>query len=392
MRCPLSQASPVGPGVRPGTLLEGHWVVETLLRAGPAGVDLRCHHATDPTRRVVIKLFQDSDPDAWRRFQREASVLKRVRHPTLVHAETAQLRAEPPYMVLQPTEGPDLRAVLEHSGALPLVDALAIARDLCGLLMHLHAQSIYHRDLRPANVVLTAQGPRVVQLGVAPEGGFGRLTQPGRRLGDIQYAPPEWARPDPNLAAQWDLYALGLTLHAMLVGEEPFQVDESLPEVERPLRLTKRKRATPFLDPGPRFPELVRVLVRRLTHVDPEQRPASAREVYNELRTLLEDHSGDAAIRPSPPPELDVPPPSLDAPIRETRPAPTTLVPMAARAVRGNVVVIPTDHGDAPMLVSVRSQGLHLSRATVAGAMVAAALGGAGLMALFGTLLWLWLS
>lgn len=383
--------APRSPGVRPGTLLEGHWVVEALLRASGAGVDVRCHHATDPTRRVVIKLFQDSDPDAWRRFQREASVLKRVRHPILVHAETAQLRADPPYLVLQPTDGPDLATVLRETGPLELVDALAVTRDLASLLVHLHARSIHHRDLRPTNVVLTAQGPRVVQLGVGPDDGFGRMTQPGTRLGDVQYAPPEWATPDVKRPDQWDLYSLGLTLFAMLTGEEPFQVDESLSEADRALRLTKRKRATPFLDPGPRFPEALRRLVRALTDVKPERRPASARAVYETLQALVADVSGHAETRVSPPPDVDVAPPVLDTPMPSPPPAPPTLVPMSPRAVRGEVLVVPTDHGDAPLLIPVKTTGMRIESTTLAAVMTASMVAGASFMALAGAVLYLWL-
>ena len=61
------------------------------------------------------------------------------------------------------------------------------ARDLANLLTHLHAQAIYHRDLQPETILLTPQGPLVIQLGVAPEEGYGMLTNPGTRLGDIRY-------------------------------------------------------------------------------------------------------------------------------------------------------------------------------------------------------------
>ena len=94
------------PTIKPGTLLQGGWVVEVPLRNGPTGVELRCHHQDDPTRRAAIKIFRDTYPDAWRRFQREAHILTRVDHPTLLRAEVARLDASPPYLVLQLREGP----------------------------------------------------------------------------------------------------------------------------------------------------------------------------------------------------------------------------------------------------------------------------------------------
>ena len=389
----VAPMTPSQPGIRPGSLLDGGWVVESLLRAGPTGVAFRCHQADDPSRRTVIKVFHDTYPDAWRRFQREAHVLKRIRHPNLVQAETAQLRAKPPYLVLQLREGPDLRTVLTQAGALPLLQALAIGRDLAGLLTHLHAQAIVHRDLQPANIVLTPHGPLVVQLGIAPEEPYGVLTQPGTRLGDVQYAPPEWATPQSELPHQWDLYALGQTLEAMLTGEEPFAADASLPEADRAVRLTKRKRATPFLDPGPRFPEPVRRLVRELTDVDATKRPSSAREVYQRLRSLVAELGGDPELAAGPPPELDLtdtPAPSLDSPLRAMKPPPPTLVPMEARARPGEVVIVPTEPGDPPIPVpgSLEGSAVRVAPYVAVSMLVAAMLMGAGMASLLVAVLW----
>ena len=338
-------ATAPAPTVKPGTLLQGGWVVEDTIRMGPTGVELRCHHQDDPMRRATVKVFQDTYPDAWRRFQREAHILTRTQHPNLVRAEAARLRTEPPYLVMQLRDGPDLRMVLARSGALPLLQALRVARDLSSLLMHLHGQAVYHRDLQPANIVLGAQGPLVVEMGIGPEEGFGRLTLPGMRLGDVRYAPPEWASGEQQ-PAQWDLYALGLTLWAMLTGEEPFDADGSLPESDRAVRLTKRKRATPHLDPGGSLPAAVRALVRQLTDVDPHQRPRTARQVHFQLREIIESLGGDAGVTAGPAPLLpdpadDEPPPSLDAPVVITKPPPPTLVPADLREA--------SEEGQSPM-------------------------------------------
>lgn len=380
-------------GLRAGTVLDGGWVVASALRAGPTGVEFRCHHATDPTRHAVVKVFQDTYPDAWRRFQREGHILKRVRHPHLVRVQTAQLRANPPFLVLQRGDGPDLRTVIARRGALPLAQALAVARDLANLLTHLHAQAIYHRDLQPENVVLTDKGPLVVQLGIAPEEPYGVLTRPGTRLGDVQYAPPEWASADQAMPQQWDLYALGQTLQAMLTGEEPFAADADLPEADRAVRLTKRKRGTPFLDPGEGVPEPVRVLVRTLTDVDPDKRPGTAREVHQRLRDLCGVLGGDADLPAGPAPVLpgleETPFPSLDAPLRPTKPPPPTLVPPAERAVSSEVVFVPTEHGDAPVAVvsgSLEGATVRVTPYLAIGLLAVAMLTGATLVMAFGML------
>ena len=227
------------------------------------------------------------------------------------------------------------------------MQVLRIGRDLANLLAHLHARAIYHRDLQPANVLLTPTGPLVVQMGIAREEGFGVLTNPGTRLGDVRYAPPEWASPEQLRPQQWDLYALGLTLIACLTGEEPFYADPSLHEADRAVRLTKRKRATPHLDPGEAFSDGVRQLIRRLTDVDPAERPATAREVHFKLRELISHHGGDpsASAGPAPalpPPRPDQPrspPPALFAPLTpQGNPPPPTLVPPPRQGAEGDLL------------------------------------------------------
>ncbi|MBX2801995.1 MAG: protein kinase [Myxococcales bacterium] len=370
-------------GIRPGTVLQGGWVVEMPLRAGPTGVAFRCFHDDDPMRRATIKVFVDTYAEGWRRFKREAHVLTRVRHPHLIRADSASLDAEPAYLVLQPWEGPDLRALLANVGALPLAQSLRVARDLANLLAHLHAQAIYHRDLQPENIILTEFGPLVVQMGVSRDEGFGMLTMPGTRLGDLRYAPPEWASEQRKKPQQWDLYALGLTLHAMLTGVEPFSGDASLRESDRVVRLTKRKRATPHLDPGEAFDVPVRTLVRSLTDADPDRRPTTAREVHFALVELLESMGEDPRAPTGPAPAFEEPsnepPPSIDAPVVDVSPSPPTLVP----AMGGGVVqALPTPLPPEPRgwrrrlgtVVSMILLAAGLVTGFAAGAVVAAAI------------------
>ena len=229
--------SALAPGVE---LCDGRYRLERPLGSGGMAVvwlarDLQLD------RDVAVKVISDAlamDERFLARFEREARVAAGLSHPNLVKVFDYSAEAERPFLVLEFIDGPSLADVLrDERRARP--DALALARDLLGVLDHIHEAGIVHRDVKPANVLLGRDGrTRLTDFGIAQLDESGGLTATGQVLGTARYIAPEVLSGEPA-SARSDLYALGVLL---------------------------RECEAPELAP----------LVERLTAEDPAARPASA--------------------------------------------------------------------------------------------------------------------
>lgn len=267
----------------------GDWVVESALGRGGMGTVFRAHAPADTTQRVAIKVCDAAwHPEALARFRREAALLQGVDHPGVVRIFDARLDEKPPYLVMELVEGEELGDLVRRLGALPVRGVLLIATALAEVLAHLHARAIYHRDVKPANViVLPDHRIKLVDFGIAREEGKQRLTMSDHRLGTAAYSPPEWVKPEGSKPQLWDLYALGVLLDETLTGHERFPAAEGMSAMAHAVQVMTDKATIEHLDPGPEIPKALREIVIELTSRDPDQRPATAREVHHRLTELL---------------------------------------------------------------------------------------------------------
>ncbi len=228
------------------------------------------HREDDPTQRAALKIL---DPDAnvssaEERFRREAEVLRNLDHPGI--ARFLHYVADPPVLVMEYIEGRDVKTRLEEDGAISPREAVHITRLVAEALTYLHARGVWHRDVKPANVLVDANGYiRLVDFGIAVEDdGASRLTQDGFFMGTLPYVPPEALDADAPDPASWDLYSLGVVLQEMLIGEPAFA--RATKDADRQGRgavgqLLVAKDEWPYLDPGDDFDEELRALVRAMT-------------------------------------------------------------------------------------------------------------------------------
>lgn len=316
---------------RLGSVLANHRLVEVL----GAGASSRVYGARHEIlgREVAIKVLDEvgsTHASAEQRLRREAQILARIEHPGVVAVLDCGLTPEgSPYVVLERIRGRSLRQLLSQEGRLPPPRALGIGRQICAALVAAHAQGVVHRDLKPANVmVLDGPGERVkvVDFGIArlrdPEGERTRLTGQRALLGSPTYMAPEQIEAPSEVGPAADLYALGCTLYALLVGHPPFR--GSITDV----LAAKRSRDPPAL---PRLGGLG-PLVARLLARDPGQRPASAQEVLEALEVVdLSAAQGPLPGQAEPEVEQALEPRGP----RVTRTADAASLPGAARLARG---------------------------------------------------------
>jgi tetratricopeptide (TPR) repeat protein/tRNA A-37 threonylcarbamoyl transferase component Bud32/transcriptional regulator with XRE-family HTH domain len=207
------------------------FVRKELLATGGYGEVYRGED-TAATQEVVIKRLRPElvaqNPDVVARFDREAEVLRQLDHPNIVKMLTAQETAEGYIIVMEYAPGGSLRDLLQQQPQLPLSQVLDIALELADALSRTHHLGVIHRDLKPGNVLLAADGsPRLTDFGIAYMAQEEtRLTQTGAIVGTVAYLSPE-ACSGQELDARGDVWAFGVMLYEMLAGRHPFLRDSA---------------------------------------------------------------------------------------------------------------------------------------------------------------------
>jgi TolB-like protein/Tfp pilus assembly protein PilF len=285
----------------PGTRL-GPFEVRGPLGAGGMGQVYRARD-TRLDRDIALKVLPPEvarDPTRLERFAREARAIAALNHPHIVTIYSTEEAEGIRFMTMELVEGQTLDALLAEGGltvsrflelALPLADALTAA----------HQKQITHRDLKPGNVMVSADGRlKVLDFGLArvEETGHDQtvdatravLTGEGTIVGTMPYMSPEQVE-GRALDARTDLFSLGVMFFEMLTGARPFQGPSS------PALMSAILRDTPPLASADRadVPEALARLVARCLEKRPDDRVQTARDVYNELRHLqkqIESGSG----------------------------------------------------------------------------------------------------
>ncbi|MGZ8458044.1 MAG: serine/threonine-protein kinase, partial [Gemmatirosa sp.] len=206
--------------------LAGRYAIDReIARGGMATVHLARDLRHD--RRVAIKVLREDVAAAVgaERFLAEIRVTASLQHPHVLPLFDSGSADGLLWFAMPFVDGETLRARLAREGALPVADAVRIAREIADALDHAHARGIVHRDVKPENVLLRDGHALVADFGIAlalEHAGGERITRTGLALGTPQYMAPEQAAGARALDARVDVYALGAVLHEMLAGESPF--------------------------------------------------------------------------------------------------------------------------------------------------------------------------
>ena len=343
----------------------GHYDVTALIGEGGMG---QVYQATDTklNRQVALKILPEafaSDPDRLARFQREAHVLASLNHPNIAAIYGLEESGDTRALVLELVEGPTLADRIAQ-GAIPLDEALPIAKQIAEALEAAHEAGVIHRDLKPANIKVRDDGTvKVLDFGLAkaldttPQGDpslsptlTAAATQMGVIMGTAAYMSPEQARGKP-VDKRADIWAFGAVLFEMLTGQRAFPGGDLTDTIAAVVRSEPPWDALPG-DTTPRLNQILRACLQK----DRARRVRDIGDVQLAMEGVFETSANDLAEPPTIP-QLRV----------WQRPVPLTLAALGLIVVTGLAVWGTSRPADAPQS-SVTRLPLDIGPTNVIGA------------------------
>ena len=325
-----------------GETLSGRFLIERLLGRGGMSSVWQAYDE-ELGRPVAIKLLHArrlESAESVDRFEREARTLALLAHPGIVTVIDRGESDGRPFIVCELVNGRDLHERIALEGALPIPEALAIAVQVAAALAYAHERGVIHRDVKPHNVLLTADGhAKLTDFGIARVDDAPALTHPGRVLGTGDYVAPEQAQGHP-LDGRADIYSLGALLFHCLTGGPPYRGTSFVEIAEQHLR-------APVPDVKVRCPEVsdgVAGIVAKALAKSRDDRFGDVGEMQaaleEELLALTRDDGSDTAEVPLVATALEVADPTATA----VRPAIESAEPTVSAATASET----PDRDDAP--------------------------------------------
>jgi serine/threonine protein kinase len=266
----------------------GHYQLREPIAEGGMGTVYRAVRSSDFEKQVAIKLVKRGmDTDfILRRFRHERQILAGLDHPNIARLLDGGAAGDGrPYLVMEYIEGTPITDYAERHG-LKVQQRLELFRTVCAAVQYAHQNLVVHRDLKPGNILVTADGtPKLLDFGIA------KLLEPDAdrtmtslRLMTPECASPEQVRGQPITTAS-DIYSLGVLLYHLLTGERPYRFTTKTPEeVARVVCETEPKRPSALRS----LSDDLDNIVLKAMHKEPSRRYASAEQLAEDIRRYLE--------------------------------------------------------------------------------------------------------
>jgi serine/threonine-protein kinase len=251
----------------------GRWLLEDMLGEGGMGRVYRARDGSGSQAAIKLVKAEIARDDVFRRrFEREAKIAERVDHPHVVPViETGEVDGIP-YLAQVFMPGGSLENMLEREGKLSLAETVRICTAVASGLDAMHEKGLFHRDVKPANILLDDAGkPYLCDFGLAKDRDASVLTQAGQALGSMDYMAPEQIRGE-DVSAQSDVYALGCVMFECLAGRPPFADKQGM----RILWAHLQEEPPDPLAERDDVPADVSWAVTRALQKEPEDRPPTA--------------------------------------------------------------------------------------------------------------------
>src|SRR5580704_6204285 len=263
----------------PGTLIASRYRVVARLGRGGMGEVFRADDLIlgQPVALKFLPEAAANNPSLLARFYDEVRIARQVTHPNVCRVHDIGEVQGQPYLSMAYIDGEDLGVLLRRIGRLPADKATEFSRKLCAGLAAAHAQGVLHRDLKPGNIMIDAQGQVLITdfglAGIAEE-----LQGAEIRNGTPAYMAPEQLTGQ-EVSARSDIYSLGLVMYEMFTGRAPFEASTAaeMLRLRQSSRVTNPSTLVSEIDPA------VERTILRCLEADPKLRPQSALAVAASL-------------------------------------------------------------------------------------------------------------
>lgn len=274
----------------------GPFTIEKELGSGAMGSVFRARLTQDSKEKIValkvIAFGLSGNESALARFDREANILKQLRHPNIVRLIATGRYRGTPFFAMEYVEGQSLDRVLldrinSTNARAPFTweEIVDMGRPLCDALQHAHDKGIIHRDLKPSNLMMTVEGiVKLTDFGIAKDVDVTALTGANNTIGTAAYMSPEQCKGEQFLTGKSDIYSLGIVFYELLTGRKPFQAESSVDMFLLHVNGT-------FIRPAqlnPEIPPALDTLICQMMEKRPELRPRDASMVGQALDDIAE--------------------------------------------------------------------------------------------------------
>ncbi len=267
-------------GLPMGSVLGERYEILELLGEGGMG---RVYKARDIELDKVVALKTmrpelEANKIVFERFKQELLLARKVTHKNVIRIYDLGLLGGTRFFTMEYIEGESLRDVIRSRGKIPYKEALPIAKQILAALGEAHSQGVIHRDLKPGNILIDADGdPHIMDFGIA-RSTDSKATKTGAVLGTPDYMSPEQVRGE-RVGAQSDLYAFGIILYEMLTGDVPYKGETSVSTMV--MRLTKKPRAPREINAE--IPRYLENLILKCLEAKRSRRHQTAGEILHDL-------------------------------------------------------------------------------------------------------------
>ena len=261
-------------------------IIKSIGEGGMANVYLAYDTILD--RDVAVKVLRgdlSNDEKFVRRFQREALNASSLSHPNIVEVYDVGDDNGQYFIVMEYIEGKNLKDLLKKRGKLTTSEVVDIMSQIADGLSVAHDSYIIHRDIKPQNIMILENGlVKITDFGIAMAMNATQLTQTNSVMGSVHYLPPEQAS-GKGSTIKSDIYSMGILMYELLTGKLPYRGDNAVE-----IALKHLKEPLPSIrDELPDLPQSVENIILKSAAKNPKNRYNDAREMYEDLKTCLDE-------------------------------------------------------------------------------------------------------